>query len=231
MHHGEMSMLISRADGFQLDAYRVGPRDARRGGLVLAQEIFGVTDHIKELADSFAEDGYEVIAPALFDRQEKGFQADYSSDGIQKGLAYAGKTNWDQVVGDMQAAIDALAQPVFVTGFCYGGAVAWLTAARCTGVRAASGFYGRLINQFLDEAPKVPTILHYGRNDHGIPMERVEEVRARHPDIPVYIYDAGHGFMSDRRDDFDPDSARLARLRTLQLFHQNGAGGGKEAGA
>ena len=71
----------------------------------------------------------------------------------------------DQTMGDVQACIDALKGPVFVTGFCYGGSVSWLAAARCTGLTAASCFYGGLIASFVDEQPKVPVILHFGKKD------------------------------------------------------------------
>jgi carboxymethylenebutenolidase len=224
---GETIRLTSRFDGFDLAAYHASVADSRRGGIVLIQEIFGVTDHIRELADGFAEDGYEVIAPSFYDRLEPGFEADYSQDAIAKGVKYSTETPWDQVAGDLQAAIDALSPAVFVTGFCWGGAAAWLAACRCSGVSAASAFYGRRISELVDETPKVPTILHFGKGDASIPLEKVEEIRAAHPDIPVHLYDAGHGFVSDRRADYNPDAARLARLRTLQLFMNNGGGRGE----
>lgn len=218
---GETIRLTSRFDGFELAAYHARPDDARRGGLLLIQEIFGVTDHIRQLCDGFAADGYEVIAPAFYDRLEPGFAADYSPESIQKGVQYSQGTPWDQVAGDAQAAIDALAPPVFVTGYCWGGAATWLVACRCEGVAAASCFYGRRISELVDETPRCPTILHFGKSDASIPMEKVEEIRERHPDVPIHLYDAGHGFVSDRRSDYHPDSARLARLRTLQLFARN----------
>jgi len=224
---GETIHLKSRHDGFAFAAYRVPPRDARRGGLVLVQEIFGVTDHIRELSDGFAEDGYEVIAPSFYDRQAPGFEADYSPDSMAKGKALSEAAPWDQVAGDLQAAIDALSAPVFVTGFCWGGAVAWLAACRCEGLAAAAGFYGRRISELVDETPKVPTILHFGKRDASIPPDKVDEIAARHPDLPIYLYDAGHGFVSDRRADYDPDSARLARLRTLAHFSRHGGGRGE----
>ena len=83
---GETITLKSAFDGFELGAYRAVPNDVRRGGLVLIQEIFGVTDHIRELCDGYAEDGYEVIAPSFYDRLEPGFQAGYDSRGIGKGV-------------------------------------------------------------------------------------------------------------------------------------------------
>ncbi|MET0294574.1 MAG: dienelactone hydrolase family protein [Phenylobacterium sp.] len=221
---GETIRLKSRFDGFELAAYHARVSDARRGGLVLIQEIFGVTDHIRELADSFAEDGYETIAPSFYDRLEPGFATGYEGDGVQKGLRYSEETPWDQVAGDAQAAIDALAGPVFVTGFCWGGAATWLAACRCEGISAAAAFYGRRISELVDETPKCPIILHFGKTDASIPPEKVEEIRERHPDIPVHLYEAGHGFVSDRRADYRPDAARLARLRTLQLFANQGGG-------
>jgi carboxymethylenebutenolidase len=226
---GETIRLTSPFDGFEFEAHRAPAGDARRGGLVLIQEIFGVTDHIRELADGFAEDGYEVIAPALYDRLEPGFQAGYDPDAIQKGVRYSQATPWDQVAGDLQAVIAALKPPVFVTGFCWGGAASWLAACRCEGLSAASCFYGRRISELVDETPRCPTILHFGKSDASIPMEKVEEIRGKHPELPVYLYDAGHGFVSDRRTDYHPDSARLARLRTLQLFTRHGGGRGEGA--
>ena len=223
---GEM-IEIEGAGGFKLAAYHARTQDARRGGLVLVQEIFGVTEHIRELADGFAEDGYEVIAPSLFDRIEPGYQAVYdNADDIQKGIRYSTATPWDQVQGDLQATIDLLKGRVFITGFCWGGAASWLAACRCSGLAGASCFYGRRILELNGETPKAPVILHYGKTDPTIPPDQVEAVRDAHPDVPIYLYDAGHGFLSDRRADYHPDSARLGRLRTLAHFAKSGGGRG-----
>src|SRR6201985_932738 len=99
--------LKSKADGFEFEAYHAAPKDARRGGLILVQEIFGVTKGIKELADGFAEDGYEVLAPSMFDRSEPGFDVERDGEGIAKGRAYMTAQTWDQSMGDIQACIDA----------------------------------------------------------------------------------------------------------------------------
>jgi carboxymethylenebutenolidase len=224
---GERFQLESRFDGFQLGAYHAAPPDARRGGLVLIQEIFGVTDHIRDLADRYAEDGYETIAPAFFDRLEPGFEADYAGDGVARGAGYSQATPWDQVAGDLQAAIDALKPPVFAVGYCWGGTAAWLAACRGRGLSAVSSYYGRRIPELRDETPACPIILHFGLTDASIPADQVEGIRSLHPDVPVFVYPAGHGFASDRRHDFDDDSARLAGLRTLSLFMRNGGGRGE----
>lgn len=230
MHHGERSTLLS-ADGFQLDAYRVGPTDARRGGLVVIQEIFGVNDHIKDVCDSFAADGYECIAPAIFDRQQREFEVGYDSAGMAAGRKLAMAMDWTTLLSDVQAAIDALAGPVFIVGYCLGGTVAYAAACRLTGLSAASCYYGGAVERFAGETPKVPTILHFGRTDAHIPMDMVERIRAAQPELPVHVYDAGHGFNCDRRPDFDQDSADLARLRTLQLFHRAASGGKADSAA
>jgi carboxymethylenebutenolidase len=230
MPRGEMIRLTSPKDGFVFAAYRVRPADARQGGLVLIQEVFGVTDHIKELADSYADAGYEVIAPSMYDRQHPGFAAAYDSDDVAKAVQYSNAAPWDEVAADLQAAIDALAPPVFAAGFCWGGTATWLAACRCSGLAAASSFYGRRIPELLSETPRCPIILHFGRTDASIPPATINQIAAAHPDLPIHIYEAGHGFVSDRRRDYDADSARLARLRTLQLF-QRSAGAAIEHGA
>ncbi len=219
---GEMIKLKSKSDGFEFDAYHADPGDARRGGLIVVQEIFGVTAGIRQIADSFAEDGYEVIAPSMFDRSERGLDVAVPEADFGKLIGYA-QASFPHAAGDIQACVDALAPPVFITGFCYGGSMAWLAAARCTGLSAASAFYGSGIVTGLELEPKVPIILHFGRKDEHIPPEHWAKIEAAHPEVPIYLYDADHGFFSPDRPPsiHDPDSARLARLRTLQLFHQN----------
>ncbi len=223
---GEAVSLASTRDGFAFGAYRAAPGDARRGGVVVIQEIFGVTDPIREIADSFAVDGYEAIAPSLFDRRQRNFEASYDLGGVERGGTLSHETPWGDVAGDLAACAQELAPPVFVVGYCWGGSAAWLAACRCEGVSAVSSYYGRRISELVNETPRCPVILHFGRNDASIPMGTVEAIAASHPGIPVHLYDAGHGFASDRRADYQPDAARLARLRTLALFAKHGAGRG-----
>jgi carboxymethylenebutenolidase len=225
MADGSMARM-TMADGAEVAVYHVHPAGERRGGLVLVQEIFGVTDHIRELCDDYAKDGYEVLAPALFDREHPGFEADYSGDGLAEAIRLAREAHpFAQSLADVQTCVDALAAsgPVFVVGYCYGGSVAWFAATQLTGVAAASGYYGSLIPAAADQKPKVPVILHFGRYDTGIPMGGVEQMIAKGwPNATVHVYDAGHGFNSDRRKDYHEPSAELAKARTLELFRANG---------
>lgn len=213
------------SDGAEIGVYRAEPIGPRRGGLVLIQEIFGVTDHIREQCDLFAAQGYEVLGPSLYDREEPGFEVGYSAEDVQKAIRIArGQHPFTRSVEDSQCCIDALREkgPVFITGYCYGGSVTWAAACRCSGLAAASGYYGGMIAEMAEENPRCPTILHFGRHDHGIPTEEVEKVKRLHPDVMIYLYDAGHGFNSDRRADYNETAATLARERTLELFRANG---------
>ena len=216
----EVVTVRSGFDGFEVPAHHFAPGNARRGGLIVVQEIFGANDHIRRVAAQFAEEGYEVLAPAMFERVEPGFETGYDARAVVRGRAAVAKTSWDQVQGDLQACIDSLAGPVFIVGYCWGGAAAWLAACRCERLAAASCYYGRHIVGLKDDTPRCPTILHYGREDESIPLSDVEAVAAAHPDLPVHLYDAGHGFNRDVGDHYQADAAHLARLRTLQLFHR-----------
>lgn len=213
------------SDGAEIGVYHVEPKGERRGGLVLIQEIFGVTEHIREQCDLFADEGYEVLAPALYDREVPGFEASYSEEDVQRAIQVARQLHDFEVsLKDAQTCIDVLKAkgPVFMTGYCYGGSVTWAMAARSGDLAAASGYYGGMIPTMANLEPKCPTILHFGAHDHGIPMGGVQRVAELHPEVAVHVYDAGHGFQSDRRTDYHEPSARLARERTLALFRAHG---------
>jgi carboxymethylenebutenolidase len=218
---GEAVQLRSARDGFEFAAYHAGVPDARRGGLVILHAIWGVTPHLRQLADSYAELGYETLVPSLFGRLQAGFaERDTDPQMMARQMGFGEQTRWGADVLDLvQAAIDALAPPVFALGFCFGGTAAWLAAARCRGLSAVASYYGGNIVDYLAETPKVPTILHLGKADELIPPEQVEAIREAHPELPVYMYSAGHAFAAP--SGYDEGSARLAGLRTLALFARN----------
>jgi carboxymethylenebutenolidase len=222
---GETIRLASSRDGFEFDAYRAVPPDARRGGLVICHAIWGVTPHLRELADSYAEEGYEVLVPSLFDRLRRGFaERDTDPALFERQNGFGEATGWGlDVLDAVQAAIDALTPPVFAMGFCFGGTVAWLAASRCTGLAAVSSFYGGHIVRHLDQAPQTLINLHLGKDDELIPPADVEAIRAAYPDLPIYLYPAGHAFVAP--NGYHADSARLSRLRTQALFMRSGGRG------
>ncbi len=218
-----LMIRLKMSDGAETAVYHAEPTGERKGGLVLVQEIFGVTEHIRELCDEYAADGYEVLSPALFDREAPGFECDYTGPEFERARDLARKIHpFEQSVADATTCIDALKSkgPVFITGYCYGGSVSWRCAQLSDDLAACSSYYGgHVTTQFADEAPKCATIAHFGRFDQGIPVEGVEALIAKgHPTAQIFVYDANHGFNSDRRKDYHEASADLARERTLGLF-------------
>ena len=208
--------LIAR-DGHRLGAYEQNPDGATRG-VVIVQEIFGVNSHIRSVVDRYAALGYRAIAPALFDRAEPGVELDYG-DGIEKGLELLAATGDENAVTDIGAAAAHISPtgPVAVVGYCWGGLLAWLSAAELP-IAAAVGYYGGRITQYLDRAPACPILLHFGDEDASIPMSDVEQIRAGYPDVPIHVYNAGHGFNCDVRGSYDEESAVLALERTLAFL-------------
>jgi len=216
-------MELTAADGFKLAAYRADPAGKARGALVVAQEIFGVNSHMKSVCDGFAADGYVAIAPALFDRYERGVDIGYTPADIAKGRELKGKTTIDAALRDVAAARDAVSSSgkVGVVGYCWGGYVAWMTASRLPGFACAIPYYGGGMLEASGEQPKCPLIAHFGERDANIPVAGVRELAAAHPEAQVYIYAADHGFNCDQRGSYDAAAAKLARERTLAFLQRH----------
>ncbi len=217
-------LTLSASDGHQLGAYRADPDGAPKGAIVVVQEIFGVNTHIRSICDRLAALGYVAIVPAIFDRTEPDFQCGYSAEEVDRARAFTANADWDAFVMDTDAAREAVANigKVGIVGFCLGGSVAFLAAARLQGLSAASGFYGGRIDAYADEAPRCPTQLHYGSEDQGIPMSNVESVRARRPECDIYVYEgAGHGFHCDVRAGFHPEASKQAWARMVEFFAEH----------
>lgn len=217
-------VTLKADDGFRLKAYKAMPEGVPKGGLVVIQEIFGVNDHIRSVTDGFASEGYVALAPALFDRFRPGIELGYTPDDVTEGREIRGKLFHDDAVRDMAAAVNALTSEGLktgVVGYCWGGSLAWNAATRLDDVSAAVGYYGGMIPDMCDEQPQHPVMLHFGDADASIPMAGVEKVIAAHPDVPVHVYGAGHGFNCDQRGSYDGESAKLARERTLAFFAEH----------
>ncbi len=217
---------LTASDDVELEAYVARPAGEPKAALVLLQEIFGVNAHIQSVADRYAKQGYLVIAPQTFDRQEKGVNLHYDQEGWAEAMRLAKGIQMDKSVEDVDAAVQWLSTAthtkVGVVGFCFGGSLAWLAATRLK-VDAAVGYYPGAIGNFAEEQPKAPVMLHVGGKDEHIPHEVIEKVKAAHPDLPLYVYsDAGHAFNRDADPSaYVPDAARLAEERTLAFLAQH----------
>lgn len=213
---------LTASDGHKLAAWMAAPDDKPRAAVLVIQEIFGVNSHIRDVTERFAAQGYLAIAPAFFDRYERGFETGYGTDDMTRARALMAKLDWDLALLDLEAArqVAAVAGKVGVVGYCWGGSVAWLAAGRLP-IQAAVGYYGGQIDRFKDEAPRCPTILHFGKEDGHIPLSTVEAIGAAQPQVPIYLYDAGHGFSCDQRVSFNETAHVLAWQRTLDFFADN----------
>lgn len=215
---------LRASDGHELSAHRVDPIGEARGGIVVVQEIFGVNRHIRAVAARYAAAGYAVVAPAFFDRIEPGLELGYGKADLTRGRELVGKLESAQALMDLQAAIDGLndglgdSGRVGVVGYCWGGAVVWLAAARLERFAAAVSYYGSRIVNYVDEQPKVPTMLHVGKADASFPIEKVRELGQRYPELRIHEYEAGHGFNCDHRADFDSTASAHALARSLDMF-------------
>lgn len=218
------TVKLHAADGHEFDAYVSGPDGTPKAAVVVVQEIFGVNHHIRSVADRFAGLGYLAVAPALFDRYERDFETTYDADGMQKGMAIAKTLNMEWAAADTLAAVvyarDEYRTEVGIVGFCLGGSIAWAAAAQMP-VGAAVGYYGGYIAKMKDLQPKAPVMLFFGTHDEHIPISDVEAIQAAHPDVPVHLFDAGHGFNCDERASYDPSAARQAWLQTIEFLKKH----------
>jgi len=217
-----MHFSLTASDGFKLGAYRAEPAGPVKGGIVVIQEIFGVNHHIRAVCDRLAAQGYGAVAPAVFDRQQPNFECGYTPDEIANARKFVANPDWGAMMRDTQAAIDEAKKygPAAIVGFCMGGSIAFLAAAKLNGLSAAIGFYGGQIAKSADEKPKVPTQLHFGEKDASIPMNDVELIKQkRGGDCEIYVYpDAQHGFNCEERGSYSEAAAMLARQRSRDFF-------------
>ena len=221
-----MDITLKAADGHSFTAYLCGPENARAGVVVLP-EIFGITPHIRQMADRFAAEGYRVIAPALFDRAPAGgpnVQLNADEAGVQQGLALRKDIRETDTLLDIEAAAAALQGQTtrLVTGYCWGGYLSWRAVCESDTFAAASCWYGGGIARHAQDTPRAPVQMHFGGQDGSIPLSDVETIRAAHPDLPVYVYpDAGHAFGRDGSPAHHADAAAQAWERTLAFFAQH----------
>lgn len=210
-------------EGMQcIGAYRANPSGAVRGGIVVVQEIYGVNAYVRRVADRFGAQGFIAIAPALFDFVETGVELDYDAADTAKGRAIMAEVGFERSLSAVASAAETIASagPIGVTGFCWGGTVAFLSATRL-GLPAVVYYGGRSV-PFLGERPRAPLLFHFGERDPIIPATDVQKHRDALADIPhaveIHVYPAGHAFDRDADHHFEPVSAALAFERTLAFF-------------
>ena len=215
---------ITAADGHGLTAWQAEPAGTPKGGLVIAQEMYGVNSYLTAVADDYADKGYLAIAPRLYDRLEPGLVIEYDDEGNRRAKELYRNYDWSKALTDLEAARDAvaIAGKVAILGFCFGGSLAWLAAARSDFTCAVS-YYGGEINRYIDEQARCPVECHVGELDTAFSPEKRATFRARHPDIPFHIYPgAVHGFDNEKRGPrHHAQATRDARQRALAFLDQH----------
>lgn len=219
-------VVLKATDGFQIGAYVARPTGEPKAALIVVQEIFGVTPHIRSVTDDFAKRGFLAIAPSYFDRYEREFEVSYDEVGSEEGKKASVAIGWDHPMTDTAAAVAWLKtqtdKKIGVVGYCWGGSLAWLAASRVEGLSATVGYYGRLAaTDHVNDKPKIPVMMHFGDKDPSIPREKVAALQAAHPEVPVFHYDAGHAFNRSGDPHYVPAAAELALSRTLEFFGQH----------
>jgi carboxymethylenebutenolidase len=220
------TIKLKAADGHRLSTYEVSPAGKSRGGLAVIQEIFGVNAHMRHVAEGFAAEGYHVVAPALFDRAEPGIELGYDKPAVDRGKELREKIPLDATLADIAAALERLkaSGKAAIVGYCWGGSIAWIAAARLSGLAASVGYYGGMIAGHLADQPRCPVMLHFGEEDSGIPMSDVAKIKAAVDPATVQVFTyagAGHAFNRDGNASFHAPSAKPARERTLAFFRKH----------
>lgn len=211
------------------DGYLALPRAGKGPGVIIVQEIFGVNAHIRSVAEQYALAGYVALAPDIFWRGERRVELGYEGADRDKALALLKAVDVEKTVSDLGGAAATLrAQPetagkIGAVGFCFGGQLAYLMAARGT-VDAAVAYYGGGIQNKLNEAAniRVPVMFHYAEHDGSIPQTAVAQVKqsfAGRSDVQFFDYPgAAHGFNCPDRSAYDQHASALAHGRTLSFL-------------
>jgi carboxymethylenebutenolidase len=221
---------VKAEDGYELSAYVAKPEGNAIGALVLVQEIFGINKHIRNVCDSYAKQGFLVVAPAIFDRIERDVQLSYSDEDKKKAFALYPKLQVEKSLLDVVAAgkyAEEQAAKVGVIGYCYGGLMAWLSAVRAKqhglDLACSVGYYAGGIGNFATEKPTCPVMLHFGSEDSHIGQDQVNSVRAANPEVQIFMYEgAGHAFTrSVDPASYNESATELANARTLDFLKKH----------
>jgi carboxymethylenebutenolidase len=213
----EETIKLTAADGFSLEAFHAHPTQDARGGLVILQEIFGLTDQLKGVVRAYARDGYDTIFPCVYDRVAPRTVIAFSDANRGRDLAYG--LPLDKVMLDVAAAVQRVQgkHGVSVLGFCWGGGVMVRAAAELE-LRGAIAFYGTRLMTYLDRKPKCALLFHFAATDPNSPPETIAAVRRAFPSAETFVYEAGHAFANDARPTYVEAAAKTAYGRTLDFL-------------
>ncbi len=215
------TVRLQSPDGHGLEGYLAEPAGEARGGLVIAQEMYGVNQYIRDVCDGFAADGYLTIAPALFDRIQPGLTLPYDDDGQRRGKVLSRDADLELALDDLCAGADYVraAGKVALLGYCYGGTLGWLAACR-RNFDAVICYYGSDMCDYPDEVPACPIICQVGDRDATVTPQKIAGFGAIRPEVPFFTYaGALHGFDNHLREArYHADAAQQARQRTLEFL-------------
>jgi carboxymethylenebutenolidase len=228
-------------NGQDVPVYRAQPEGKANPPVILViSEIFGVHEHIKDVARRFAKQGYMALAPDLFVRAGDASKVENIAD-LMKNIV--SRTPDAQVMSDLDTVVTWAKQrggdtdKLGITGFCWGGRITWLYASHNPKVKAGVAWYGRLVGEASENSPKhpvdiaqnlkVPVLGLYGAKDTGIPLESVERMKAAlakgNSKSEFVIYqDSGHAFHADYRPSFNPADAKDGWRRAIDWFRRHG---------
>ncbi|HEX4879725.1 MAG TPA: dienelactone hydrolase family protein [Limnobacter sp.] len=221
---------IAAQGGGQFDAYVSLPPIGKGPGLLLIQEIFGVNQHIRDVADQYAMDGFVVLAPDVFWRQEPNVDLGYDEAGFKKGFGLLQGMDFAVAEQDLCAAAAALRSlpesngRLASLGFCMGGFLSYLVASNAGAVDAAVCYYGGGIQNALDRVSRIktPVLMHFAEQDAYIPMQAVEQIRQAfvdRPEVAIHTHaNVDHGFNCWGRPMYNQRTAALARGISLQFL-------------
>lgn len=222
---------ISAADGRRFAGYLALPRTKPAPGLIVLPEVYNTNAHIRSVADGYAEDGFVVIAPDVYWRQEAGSYLPYTDEGRAKAQALRAQLDTDQYAKDLGDVIAALRMrpectgKIGVMGFCLGGKFAYLSAVRHP-IDAAVSYYVVQIDQHLGEADrlKCPILMHFAETDPNVPADIVAAIKERMgawDNVDIHVYPGTeHGFNRYGYPPHNETAAAVARQRTLAHFRR-----------
>ena len=233
-------VTVKSFDGGEFDAYLALPAGGYGPGVVVLQEIFGINDFIRGVADWYAAHGFVALAPDLFWRQQRNVQLTDKGDDWNKAIAFYQGLDEAKAVEDSAAALNFLRRHTACSGragavgFCLGGNLAYLLSVRFK-PECAVGYYGVSIEKALDESPNLtnPLMLHIAGDDKFCPPEAQQQIHDKldaNPLVTIHDYPGlGHAFGRSGGEHYNAAAAELANLRTLEFFVRHLAGSGLAA--